>query len=78
MEWEEYSSKPKELGDLFSPGSHLSDVPPHFEGLSFARYRLPCISEQAEAFRKKQRPSEPALSRKAIATPRDNYGYRSL
>ena len=37
----------KELSDLMSPGSHLSDVPPDFHGMSPARYQLLQITAQA-------------------------------
>ena len=72
----------KELSDLMSPGSHLSDVPPDFRGVSLARFKLLQATAQAREwdrrFRNEQPNYQPPLSGKRVWTPRDSYGMKGM
>lgn len=64
---------------LFSRGSHLSDVPDHYHGISRRSWLLKQIREQCSEYLRALPANAPTpLAEKALATPRDNYGYRSL
>ena len=68
-----------ELSELFSPGSHLSDVPPDFRGMPYREWRLKEISRQADEWRKTRlnAPMQKWQNR-AIWTPRDSYGMKGV
>ena len=72
----------KELSDLMSPGSHLSDVPPDFHGMSPARYQLLQITAQAREWDRRFRNEfpnfEPPLNRKRVWSPPDGYGMKGV
>lgn len=67
-----------ELADLFSPGSNLADIPGHFVGMPLKRWKLEKLSEQARATYLPVTPSDAPLSKKAIWSPRDSYGMKSI
>jgi hypothetical protein len=69
------------LGQLYPTDTPLAEVSPDFHGMRFHKWNLLKIAEQAEAYLK----SLPAnaketapINRKAVATPRDNYGAKGL
>ena len=66
------------LRDLFSPGSHLSDVPADFRGMPLKEWQRKTIEKQAEEYRATLDPADAPLSKKAVWTPRDSYGIKGL
>lgn len=70
------------LADLYPPGSHLSDVPVDFRGMTFRRWLLLDIERQAEAYRKIALPQTDAARTdwkgRAVVTSRDRYGWKSI
>jgi hypothetical protein len=66
------------LAYLYPPGTHLSEVPADFTGMSFGRWRLLDIERQAEAYRTTLGNVSSPLKDKPISTPRDNYGWKSI
>jgi hypothetical protein len=75
----------KQLSDLFSSRSHLAKIPPEFRGIPFQRWRMLKIQEQCSQISRhflakfvNGVPDDLARTLgKAIATPRDSYGWRS-
>lgn len=66
----------KSLSQLFSPGSTLKDVPPHFEGMLLKEY-LKLSYEQQFSERAITRGQEPIPEPRRQWTKRDNYGKKS-
>lgn len=74
------------LNDLYPRGTKLiredgtTDVSPGFRGMPPEEHRRLTVFQMIKAHAEAQPKIDPAdapLSKKAIATPRDNYGYRS-
>jgi hypothetical protein len=80
----------KQLSELFSPGSTLSDVPPHYRGMPLKQWRFQMTQAECgemlktaalrtpEAQANELRKRGQAWRDRAVATPRDNYGWRSM
>jgi len=85
VEWPEEHHQQKQLSDLFTTGSKLSEVPSDFRGIGYAKWRMLKITEQCSEIARvffaqfvNGVPDEAARTMgKRIATPRDNYGWRS-
>jgi len=64
---------------IFTRGTTLAEVPPDFRGISWKEWlRLVEASWKSEPQPKDWQPiEERKWYRKAVATPRDNYGWKS-
>jgi hypothetical protein len=66
------------LSDLFSPGSHLADVPPEFRGMPLRQWQALKIAEQCSQYVATKDPDRAPLSKQRIWTPRDSYGIKGF
>jgi len=67
-----------ELKDLFSTGSHLADVPADFRGMPMSRWLSMQITEECSKYVATLDPEKAPLNRKAVWTPRDDYGMKGV
>lgn len=67
-----------ELRDLFSTGSHLSDVPVHFHGMTLLEWTAKKWTEQCNRYLATLPKEDAPLSKKAVWTPRDSYGLKGI
>jgi hypothetical protein len=65
-----------ELRDLFTSGSRLADVPPHFRGMPFKQWRRLQLAKQCSEYLSKLKPEDAPLSKQRIWNPRDSYGLK--
>lgn len=64
---------------LLPPGTRMADVPPDHRGLTYAWwFELQCLEWMEEVQAIRDPAEEPQLSRQAITTARDGYGWRGL
>lgn len=69
---------------LFSAGSHLSDVPPDFRGVPLKAWRMAQITAQAASpasqryWERMYVNGRPRLADAKIWTPRDSYGMKGV
>lgn len=74
------------LNDLKPHGYHLSDVEPDFRGMTLREWLMKRIESQASAFLAQAdrvkavcgNVSNRKWYKKAVATPRDNYGMKGF
>jgi hypothetical protein len=66
------------LADLFSSGSHLSDVPPEFRGMPLRQWQELKTAEQCSRYIAMLNPENAPLSKQRVWTPRDGYGMKGF
>lgn len=70
---------PTTLAQLYPADTPMSEVSPDFAGMSLRTWRSLKIAEQAEAYRKTRVGAKPEKWQgRAIWTPRDSYGMKSV
>jgi hypothetical protein len=71
-----------ELSQLYSPGTTMEEVDPAFKGMRRNEWLCKQVTVQFvewdRRFRNQYPNFVPPLNRKAIATPRDNYGMKGI
>ena len=70
--------RPETLEELYSPGTKLREVQEDFRGMPLKLWQRLKLDELAARNRQTLNPADAPLSKKAIATPRDSYGWKSL
>jgi hypothetical protein len=66
-----------ELSDLYPAGTPLSEVAPGFRGMPLREWQWKQLREQNSA-QPKSNPEDAPLSKKAVWTPRDDYGMKGI
>jgi hypothetical protein len=70
--------RPQQLGDLYPPGTPLAEVNPDFRGMDRKLWQRLKVFGQGEAHRKTLNPEDAPISKKAVWTPRDDYGLKGV
>jgi hypothetical protein len=66
-------------GKLLEPGTRLADAPADWRGIPIAEWEVLRLKELcAEHDERRKAAPRSAIPDRPIATPRDNYGWRSL
>ena len=68
---------PEKLEHLFTTGTRMAEVPPDARGMPLRMWRRLELERQCNAHLRTLDPEKAPLAKKALATSRDNYGWRS-
>lgn len=67
---------PTKLDDLYTTGTTMKEADPLAIGLPLKLWRKLDIERQCNEYLRTKDPKDAPLSKKAVATPRDNYGIK--